>query len=121
LAADGRSARSIAREVGVQPRIVSLWRHRYADHGLEGLNGELAHGGSPLDAPSPSQSGVLDGEIKQLQRRVVIWKAAACLDDLAQAAVQRSTDSSMYCVHSKPNGQTEPQTRSSPHHPVGGR
>src|SRR3984885_6094901 len=30
LAADGRSTRSIAKEVGVQPRIVSLWRHRYA-------------------------------------------------------------------------------------------
>src|ERR1700738_5269223 len=37
LAAAGRSTRSIAKEVGVQPRIVSLWRHRYADHGLEGL------------------------------------------------------------------------------------
>jgi Homeodomain-like domain len=37
LAADGRSTRSIAKEVGVQPRIVSLWRHRYADQGLEGL------------------------------------------------------------------------------------
>src|ERR1700738_4987144 len=36
-AADGRSTRSIAKEVEVQPRIVSLWRHRYADHGLEGL------------------------------------------------------------------------------------
>src|SRR5450432_3849374 len=30
LAAVGRSTRSIAKEVGVQPRIVSLWRHRYA-------------------------------------------------------------------------------------------
>src|SRR5258708_12338784 len=37
LAAAGHSTRSIAKEVGVQPRIVSLWRHRYADHGLEGL------------------------------------------------------------------------------------
>lgn len=32
---DGRSTRSIAKEVGVRPRIVSLWRHRYADHGLK--------------------------------------------------------------------------------------
>jgi transposase-like protein len=38
LAADGRSTRSIAQEVGVQPRIVSKWRHRFADHGLAGLN-----------------------------------------------------------------------------------
>ena len=30
--------RSIAIEVGVQPRIVSKWRHRFADHGLAGLN-----------------------------------------------------------------------------------
>jgi transposase len=37
LAAEGRSTRSIAQEVGVQPRIVSKWRHRFADHGLAGL------------------------------------------------------------------------------------
>ena len=38
LAAEGRSTRAIAKEVGVQPRIVSKWRHRFADHGLAGLN-----------------------------------------------------------------------------------
>src|SRR5215471_12683414 len=37
LAAEGRSTRSIAEEVGVQPRIVSDWRRRFADHGLAGL------------------------------------------------------------------------------------
>jgi transposase len=37
LASEGRSTRSIAQEVGVQPRIVSKWRHRFADHGLAGL------------------------------------------------------------------------------------
>src|ERR1039458_7720923 len=42
LAAAGRSTRSIAKEVGVQPRIVSLWRHRYADHGLQGLKRQSA-------------------------------------------------------------------------------
>jgi transposase-like protein len=34
LAAEGRSARSIAEKAGVQPRIVSNWRRRFADHGL---------------------------------------------------------------------------------------
>src|SRR5213595_1440857 len=48
LAADGRSTRSIAKEVGVQPRIVSLWRHRYADHGLEGLKDKLRPGKRPI-------------------------------------------------------------------------
>jgi len=37
LAADGHSTRSIAKEVGVQPRIVSNWRRRFAEHGLGGL------------------------------------------------------------------------------------
>jgi hypothetical protein len=37
LAAEGRSTRSIAEEVGVQPRIVSNWRRRFAEHGLGGL------------------------------------------------------------------------------------
>jgi transposase len=37
LAAEGRSTRSIAEEVGVQPRLVSNWRRRFAQHGLGGL------------------------------------------------------------------------------------
>ena len=49
MAAAGHSTRSIAKEVGVQPRIVSLGRHRYADHGLEGLT----------DKPRPGQEADL--------------------------------------------------------------
>src|ERR1700732_4764966 len=48
LAAAGRSTRSIAKEVGVQPRIVSLWRHRYADLGLEGLQDKPRPGKQPI-------------------------------------------------------------------------
>src|ERR1700730_11220846 len=48
LAAAGRSTRSIAKEVGVQPRIVNLWRHRYADHGLEGLRDKPRPGKQPI-------------------------------------------------------------------------
>jgi len=48
LAAAGHSTRSIAKEVGVQPRIVSLWRHRYADHGLEGLTDRPRPGKKPI-------------------------------------------------------------------------
>jgi hypothetical protein len=48
LAAAGRSTRSIAKKVGVQPRIVSLWRHRYADHGFEGLQDEPRPGKQPI-------------------------------------------------------------------------
>ena len=48
LAAAGRNTRSIAKEVGVQPRIVSLWRHRYADLGLEGLQEQPRPGRQPI-------------------------------------------------------------------------
>src|SRR5246500_5679561 len=48
LAAAGRSTPSIAKEVGVQPRIVSLWRHRYADYGLEGLKDKPRPGKQPI-------------------------------------------------------------------------
>ena len=48
LAAAGRSTRSIAKEVGVQPRIVSLWRHRFADQGLEGLQDKPRPGKEPV-------------------------------------------------------------------------
>jgi transposase len=48
LAADGRSTRSIAEEVGVQPRIVSNWRRRFADHGLGGLKDRPRAGKKPI-------------------------------------------------------------------------
>jgi transposase-like protein len=49
LAAHGRSTRSIAKEVGVQPpRTVSLWRHRYADQGLEALQDKPRPGKQPI-------------------------------------------------------------------------
>src|ERR1700752_5369962 len=48
LAAEGRSTRSIAKEVGAQPRIVSKWRHRFADHGLAGLESRPHRGKKPI-------------------------------------------------------------------------
>src|SRR6201989_1492474 len=48
LAGEGRSTRSIAKEVGVQPRIVSKWRHRFADHGLAGLENRPHRGKKPI-------------------------------------------------------------------------
>src|ERR1700750_435865 len=48
LAAAGRSTRSIAKQGGVQPRIVSLWRDRYAGYGLEGLPNKALPGKQPI-------------------------------------------------------------------------
>jgi transposase len=45
LAADGRSTRSIARELSTMPRTVSTWRNRFADEGLAGLADRPRPGG----------------------------------------------------------------------------
>jgi transposase len=76
LAAEGRSKRSIAAEVGVQPRIVSKWRHRFADHGLGGLKARPRASKKPiygmatnkriltlLDQPPPAGLCPLDGPL----------------------------------------------------------
>ncbi len=55
LAADGRSTRAIAKEVGVQPRIVSKWRHRFADHGLAGLKDQPRAAKPPIYGPATNK------------------------------------------------------------------
>jgi len=60
LAAQGLSTRSIAREVGLQPRIVSTWRHRFADHGLEGLKDK------PRPGKVPTYTGATNKRILRL-------------------------------------------------------
>jgi transposase len=55
LAADGLSTRSIAKEVGIQPRIVSKWRHRFADHGLAGLNDRPRAAKQPIYGPATNK------------------------------------------------------------------
>jgi transposase len=47
LAAEGRSTRSIAREIGTMPRTVSDWRGRFARHGLAGLDDKPRPGPRP--------------------------------------------------------------------------
>ena len=58
LAAQDRSTRSITRELGTMPRMLSLWRGWYAREGLAGLAGRPRAGpkrkyGAHLDQPLP--------------------------------------------------------------------
>src|SRR6202165_2229525 len=48
LAAAGRSTRSIAKEVGGQPRIVRLWGQRHVGLGPEGLKDKPRPGKQPI-------------------------------------------------------------------------
>ena len=64
LAAEDRSTRSIAGEVGVRPRIVSMWRHRFADHGLDGLQ----------DKPRPGKVPVYGEATNKRIHMALLWK-----------------------------------------------
>jgi transposase len=70
LAAEGRSTRSIARDLGTMPRTVSDWRIRFAEQGLAGLEDKQRPGPKPkydlatgrrilalLDQPPPAGYG----------------------------------------------------------------
>ncbi len=50
LAAEGLSTRSIAARLGTMPRTVSLWRIRFAEHGLDGLQDKARPGGRASSA-----------------------------------------------------------------------
>jgi transposase len=73
LAGQGRSTRAIAAEVGVQPRIVSNWRRRFAEHGVGGLR----------DRPRGSRKPIYG---KATNRRIL-----ALLDNPAPAGFARWT------------------------------
>ena len=55
LAAQGCSTRSIAAEVGVNPRIVSNWRRRFAEEGLEGLEDRARASREPIYGPATNK------------------------------------------------------------------
>ena len=66
LAAEGHSTRAIAKQVDVQPRIVSLWRHRYAEQGLDGLEDRPRPGKQPIsgDAVFSDRSLVAERSVR---------------------------------------------------------
>src|SRR5260221_2901767 len=91
VAAEGRSTRSIAREIGTMPRTVSCWRGRFARHRLAGLNDKPRPGPPPkyglasgkrilalLDEPPPKGFALWTGPL-----------LAAALDDIHEQQIWR--------------------------------
>ena len=88
LAAEGRSTRSIAKEVGVQPRIVSRWRHRYADQGLDGLKDKPRPGKKPLYTPGRLTSGSWDFFGQACPKGFARWTGPLLAKELGDVDVQ---------------------------------
>ncbi|WP_369726255.1 IS630 family transposase [Bradyrhizobium sp. LLZ17] len=87
LAAYGRSTPSIAKGVGVQPRIGSLWRHRYADHGLEGLQDKPRHRKQPIYTKATDER-ILKQLDKPAPQGFVRWTGPLLAEALGDVDVQ---------------------------------
>jgi transposase len=84
LAAEGRSTRSIAAEVGVEPRIVSNWRRRFAEHGLVGLEDRSRASKKPIYGTATNKRilALLDGPPPQGYGRWTGPLLAKALEDV---------------------------------------
>ena len=91
LAANGRSTRSIAREVGTMPRTVSTWRGRFARQRLAGLEDRKRPGPTPKYPPATGQRilAVLDGSPPAGFARWTGPLIAAALGDVHEQHVWR--------------------------------
>lgn len=87
LASEGRSTRSIAAEVGVEPRIVSNWRRRFADHGLAGLEDRSRASKKPIYSAATNKRilALLD---KPPPRGYARWTGPLLAKDLEDVDVQ---------------------------------
>jgi hypothetical protein len=72
LAAAGRSTRAIAREVGVRPRVVSTWRNRFADQGLDGLKDKPHPGKKPIYTEPTAASSATSNAWRQAAGAIAI-------------------------------------------------
>src|SRR6266404_6129350 len=92
LAAAGRSTRSIAEEVGVQPRIVSNWRQRFAEHGLGGLQDRPRAGKTPIYDKALGDKALGDVDVQYVWRflREHNIDLAARKSQVARATTPRS-------------------------------
>jgi hypothetical protein len=58
---------------------------------LAELDGKLAQSSCPFRPSPPTQTGIPDGEIEQLQRGIIVGQAATRFDDLGKDRWSAST------------------------------
>jgi len=91
LAAEGASTRSISRTVGVEETVVSTWRNRFADQGLEGLK-DRPRSGKPRRYAAETDKSILAVLDEPAPEGYVRWTApliAKRLGDVHEQQVWR--------------------------------
>lgn len=91
LAADGMASRAIAREVGVMPGVASVWRNRFAEAGIKGLEDKPRPGATRVytEATDKRILAVLDQSVPKGRARWDGKLVAKALGDVDINYVQR--------------------------------
>lgn len=91
LAADGMASRAIAREVGVMPGVASVWRNRFAEAGIKGLEDKPRPGATRVytEATDKRILAVLDQPVPKGRARWDGKLVAKALGDVDINYVQR--------------------------------
>jgi transposase len=88
LAAEGASTRSISRTVGVEEAVVSTWRNRFADEGLEGLK-DRKRSGKPKTYTAETDRRILAVLDEPVPEGYARWTAPLIAERLGDVHEQR--------------------------------
>jgi transposase len=88
LAAEGASTRSISRMVGVEEAVVSTWRNRFADEGLEGLK-DRKRSGKPKTYTAETDKRILAVLDEPVPEGYARWTAPLIAERLGDVHEQR--------------------------------
>src|SRR5579875_2465203 len=107
LAAEGASTRSISRTVGVEEAVVSTWRNRFADEGLDGLK-DRQRSGKPKTYTAETDRrilAVLDEPVPEGYARWTAPLIAERLGDVVGLYMAPPENAMVICVDEKPSIQ----------------
>src|SRR5579875_568043 len=88
LAAEGASTRSISRTVGVEEAVVSTWRNRFADEGLDGLK-DRQRSGKPKTYTAETDRRILAVLDEPVPEGYARWTAPLIAERLGDVHEQR--------------------------------
>ena len=91
LAADGRMNKDIAAELHTAPKTVSLWRNRFADRGLAGIEKDAPRGGRPAHARQRLARRIVEATTQEKPACATHWSTRTLAEHLgcSPSMVQR--------------------------------
>jgi transposase len=82
LAAEGRENKDIAGELGVTRATVGRWRHRFADHGIAGIERDAPRGGRPPKTRDELAKKIVEMTTRQKPANATHWSTRSLAEAL---------------------------------------